>query len=387
MKRNNGKTKVLLVAETISKLAMAKSERVIQLAEYLNKKGYYVIVLTSKDQENYIFPKEINVISTFENKPYFNSQLLNRVINPFQDSMLYTYIFGYHSISGQLNDISFDIVISSGPPHSIHWIASQIVHQKKAKWVLDLRDAWRDNRMFKYGTYFHRIASNYIYKKYLSCADLVLANTDKLRDVILSHGVCDEDHLITIPNGYIEEHFKDLYGKNIEPQYEFLYSGSSYNLESVKKIENIFTELHGHFSDQCVSFLGDDFDGFKYCKSIGKCEPKQVPSVLLSAKILILYLPQEEEESARVLLKLYSYLKSGRPIILIGPRSSTSDLIEKYTDLYLVNQNDPAGFLKAYNKIIKTKNYFNHKVKDMNLSYDNSFDNLHYKMSMLSTKI
>lgn len=384
MKRKTNKCRVLLVSESISKLALAKSERVIEMANYLYKNGYEVYVLTSKDENNYSFCQGVEVIDSLSIEPYFKFPLLNRLINPFQDSMFYSYVVGLWNAKGTVAKLSVDIVISSGPPHSIHWIGNYLTNNNNVKWIIDLRDAWRGNRLFKYGTYIHRLISNYVYKNYLSKASLILANTDSLKILIQKHNVCNDDKIITVPNGFIERNFEGLVDKQELPKFDFLYSGSHYNYSAVRKIEHIFSCLDGQISGKTVSFLGDDFVGFKYCKSLGRCDSSQVPSFLLSSKILLLFLPSEEEDSARVLLKLYSYLKSGRPIILIGPRSATSDMIEKYSDLYIVDHNKPEEFLIAYNQIVESKRYTNYKVSDFDLSYEHSFSKLESKIKELS---
>ncbi|WP_253645230.1 glycosyltransferase [Vibrio sp. Y42_MX_L11] len=358
-------SKVLVVVSSLSRTSLASSERAIHLVKTLVSKGIKVSVLTIKDDDIETFNGEVEIYQYLNIKPMFRNKLLNRVLSPFPDSSFLRLWKSKRYILKKLGN-DWDIIISSTPPHSINLIAASLVNKSKAKWIIDLRDAWKGNRLHRYGTIFHELISDLTYKIYLNRCNLILANTEKLKDEILRHGIRTE--IRTVPNGYPRDYYT---ARNIHSKYDYLYSGSHYNFKAVKVINSLISQCDSKVK---VAFLGDGFGIIDSCYSLGKVSSKAVPNYLFSAKVLVLYLPKEEEGSARILLKAYGYAKSGKPIIYIGPQNATFDFLIKYSNVFQVHEDKPSTMEKALG-LIEGKEYdINLAGINSDFSYEKNFE-------------
>jgi glycosyltransferase involved in cell wall biosynthesis len=358
-------SRVLVIVSSLSKTSLASSERAIYLTKTLVNNGINVSVLTVGDDDIEDFDGEVKVYQCLSITPIFKSKFLNRVLSPFPDSSFLRLWKSKKKILKELGT-NWDIVISSTPPHSINFLAASIVSKSNAKWIVDLRDAWQGNRLHKYGTYFHEFISNLTYKAYLNSCDLVLANTKKLKGEILKHGIDTE--VRTVPNGYPRDYYST---RVVSAKYDYLYSGSHYGFKAVGIINQLLSKSDSEIQ---VAFLGDEFKTIGSCYSLGKVPSKDVPSFLYSAAVLVLYLPKEEEGSARILLKAYGYAKAGKPIIYIGPQNATYEFLNEYSNVIQVHEDDPSSMSEAI-KHIKNKEYkVNLKGINADFSYEKNFE-------------
>ena len=69
-----------------------------------------------------------------------------------------------------------DIVISSGPPHSMHLIAIELRKQHNIKWIADFRDPWTNIEYFDLLPLMKKQRKKHVLleKKVIENADLVL---------------------------------------------------------------------------------------------------------------------------------------------------------------------------------------------------------------------
>ena len=74
-----------------------------------------------------------------------------------------------------VNENSIDVIISTGPPHSMHLIAKRISKKNNIKWIADFRDPWTDlyyNNEFKQLS-FAKQKNKKLEKSVLENADLI----------------------------------------------------------------------------------------------------------------------------------------------------------------------------------------------------------------------
>ena len=94
------------------------------------------------------------------------------------------------------NDI--DVIISTGPPHSVHLIA-EILHQKNdIKWLADFRDPWSD---LYYNKDFKQLA--FAKNKNRKLEESVLKNADCITTLILhlpSISIMQHNYVFIIKN-------------------------------------------------------------------------------------------------------------------------------------------------------------------------------------------
>ncbi|MBB1275951.1 glycosyltransferase [Pseudoalteromonas sp. SR43-3] len=365
MKLQNCKS-VLIVTASFSKAKLAESERVYYLVKSLLKHGVAVTVLTTKCKDNYKLKGDIIVVDSLP-IPLLKFNLLNRIISPIADGLLPTYFMNKKKIISSVEQ-NYDFVISSSPPHSIHYLGLLLANKKNAPFMLDLRDAWKHNKLVKYGTFIHKFFSNLAYKSFLSQADVIIANTPQLKDLVSKDRFNCE--VVSVPNGYPRESFENITPILNSNNLKMLYSGGHYGEKAV----NIISKLLPKSSSYSVDFLGEPFTPAYGCNYIGKVSSQEVPLKLLSYDALIIYMPPEENGSARVLLKAYGYAKSGKDIIYIGAKNATYDFLNFMSNIHYVEENDLATFSEILAKLEVTRSQ--QGINKIDFSFESNFEKL-----------
>ena len=231
-----------------------------------------------------------------------------------------------------------DMIVSTGPPHSMHLIARGLARRTSIPWIADFRDPW--TRMF----YFkHLSLTKYAERRHLRMEKSVLDEADRV--VAVSPLVQEDFKTMTstpvelVTNGFDEDDFvsPDSYvtasGKGLDPRrFSLVHAGlfaSDGNptvlwhvlgsmLETVPGFKEDFSlVLCGKTDAQITASikeagLGENFEDKGYL------EHSAVVEVMKSAAVLLLPLRKEPEYKATLPGKLFEYLAARRPIFGIG---------------------------------------------------------------------
>lgn len=229
-----------------------------------------------------------------------------------------------------------DVIVSTGPPHSMHLIGQRLHKETGIKWVADFRDPWTKIFYFK-----HLPLCSWARKKHerlelgvLKEADAVITVSEQIKDEFIKMesairaDISINNKYYVIPNGFDRDDFPS-------PAYE---------------MEEGFNLVHtGLFSAEgnplklwkCLIELCQENEEFKKnlkIKLIGKTDQEIKSSAALLKVIDMGYLPHSEicayQQRANVLLlplrnepeakgiltgKYFEYLAAGRPILAFGP--------------------------------------------------------------------
>ena len=236
------------------------------------------------------------------------------------------------------------LVFSTSPPHSIHLVGRRLKERFGIPWIMDLRDAWRGHRTARYLTPFHRAMADRQYQQCVGRADRIIANTDRLAHMITGHvgGRADRVHVVT--NGYDEGLFAAATPRAlvVDGAKAIVYAGATYE----GFVESTFQEVGRALErlevrDHVRLMIVGESQGVSASSrfgpvSVGYESRAEVPAILMGAEVLVLVMPAPSKEagSARVTLKTYGYLRSGRPIVYIGPEGAAWDLISRFGGTY-----------------------------------------------------
>jgi len=226
-------------------------------------------------------------------------------------------------------------VITSSPPHSSQLIGFKLKKKFGVEWIADLRDPWTD--IFYYGLLRHSFLSRRIDRHYeqtvLKNADICFTVSQKLKEIFIAK----DDHIDPgkfhiIPNGYDEGDFEDVgkseqgkdfvigYTGTISDQYEpwvFLKAFSNLVHHSLGKVS---LEITGTASPAIASFA--EKLGIRDHISINPPVPhNEIPGLLVRKSVLLLVIPRVDNADLILTGKLFEYLASRRPVILIGPKN------------------------------------------------------------------
>ncbi|MBP8959290.1 MAG: glycosyltransferase [Bacteroidales bacterium] len=258
-------------------------------------------------------------------------------------------------------------IITSGPPHSTHLIGLKL--KKKFPdilWIADFRDPWTDIYYYRefYHTFAARLLDRHYEKTVLVNADKIITVGQTLKKILSSKASGINDKIFVVANGYDEEDFKGI--QPVEPDiFTITYTGTlsqAYPLtgfaEAVRKLTDSGMAVRLRFvgvvspeqKKLLLSYVPENIVEF-----IPYASHPEAIKYMVSSSALLLIIPDHESNKSIVTGKLFEYLASGRPVILIGPKDGdAAEIIEK-TDGGSIPGYDANDIEKAILQIIKNK--------------------------------
>lgn len=241
---------------------LTPSERAYSWAKYLNKGGYYPIIITrnwdfeiknsSSDlykssgtktriekHENYevhYVPYKASIrdqlfIHTSQTKLYFVYLLFSvvySILNPLLIKFLsFKPLFKYSDEYFQKHPETKKLIVTASP-YELFGIAHTLSKRHNLKWIADYRDDWSTSEVYKQSkikqfllTYYF----SYFEKKWLSSCSYFSSVSDylvdKISNFIQKPGEC-------IYNGFMPENYYDTEGTNLYSDFTITYVGSIY---------------------------------------------------------------------------------------------------------------------------------------------------------------
>jgi len=268
-------------------------------------------------------------------------------------------------LSDYLKKNPVDLIISTGPPHSMHLIALGLKNKFEIPWIADFRDPWTDIDFYE-KLRLTRWADN----KHRKLEKKVLENADKV--VIVSSSWAKDlskvpgKKIEIIHNGFDPEDFLEL--KAVRDN-----SFSITHLGAFNRDRNpaVFWKVLGMLAEEDKFFkekLRINLIGQTDISVIQDIEKNNLKNNLIQtdhlthkkgimelAKSQILLLPINNTPNARGILpgKMYEYMAVKRPIIAIGPvNSDCAQILSETNSGVAIDFNDSERMKKVL------KNYF-----------------------------
>ena len=241
-----------------------------------------------------------------------------------------------------LKDHPVNVLVSTGPPHSLHLIACKVSERLKLPWVADFRDPWTKIDFYQdlmLGARANRKHQR-LERKVLVSANAVTVISQQMKQQFEEMG-CRNIRVIT--NGFDPE---DFYPANNGPAAEtpqpegekdqgfsFVHIGSIVPSRNPVVFWNALSELvrenHDFARDLHVKLAGAiDHSVYRSLEKanledrteiIDYLPHKEAIAVLKNARVLLLLI--NDTPNARGILtgKIFEYMSSGRPVLAIGP--------------------------------------------------------------------
>jgi len=256
-------------------------------------------------------------------------------------------------LSEYLKKNAVDVIITTGPPHSLHLIGLELKQKMGIKWIADFRDPWTDI------DYFHQLPltekaiekHHSLEKEVVSTADCVLVVGKTMRENYLKFN----KNIEVITNGFDDNTI--AIDVELDSRFSFVHIGMMNADRNPKILWKVLAEIITE-----NKAFANDFQ----LKLIGKCATEVLESIkkngLKSNVEMIDYLPHNEvitfQKSAQVLLlvvnnvpnakgiitgKIFEYVQARRPILAIAPIDG--DLAEIIS---ITNSGTVVGFEDVY---------------------------------------
>lgn len=257
-------------------------------------------------------------------------------------------------LKNYLKEHPVDVIISTGPPHSMHLIARKVALATGIPWIADFRDPWTKMFYFKHLglTRFSERRHVRLERKVLDDATVIVAVSPLVRDEfvkmtdtpveLITNGFDESDAAEVKPDGYFNVTHTGLFASDGNPDilWEVLAEKARRDKEFSEKLR---IRLVGKTDAEIVEAirsagLSDNLASLGY-------QPHHV-AVAEQAKATVLMLPLRKEPEYRAVLpgKLFEYLSAGKPILGIGqPDGAMATIVADTNTGETYDWNDKTG--------------------------------------------
>ena len=229
-----------------------------------------------------------------------------------------------------LNKTEIDVIISTGPPHSMHLIAEKLHQKNDVKWIADFRDPWSD---IYYSKDFNELS--FAKNKNKKLEDLVLKNADcvlTVSNTLKKEFLNIAKRVEVITNGFDNDFLKPSQ-ESLDKKFTISYIGllpKQSNPKNLFRVLQLLCSQHRNFkNDLQLNFIGDISDAVKKAVLKNKlidntCFIDYVAHAKAmeyqrKAQVLLLVIPNTEKDKGILTGKLFEYLIAKRPVLAIGP--------------------------------------------------------------------
>jgi len=303
-------------------------------------------------------------------------------------------------LSGYLKENNVDIVVTTGPPHSLHLIGLKLKKRLKIKWLADFRDPWTNIDYYK-----ELKLSKWADKKHHRLEKKVLQNAHKI--VVVGNNMKAEfmeyggSNIEVITNGFDMDDVKGMDQIRQDKKFSLAHLGVLMKHRNPvllwKVINTLVKEYSGFSQDLEIKLIGNiDFEIIeslknfgldKYLIKEGYLPHDKIILIQRQSQVLLLLINQTGNAKGMLTGKFFEYLAAKRPILAIGPLDGDVAEILKETNSGIISGfNDDKGLRK---NIIQY--YELYKKGELNVSSKNldkfTREELTYKLSNVLNNI
>ncbi|MCH2488916.1 MAG: glycosyltransferase family 4 protein [Flavobacteriales bacterium] len=250
-----------------------------------------------------------------------------------------------------LNNEAVDVVITTGPPHSLHLIGLQLKQHLGIKWLADFRDPWTTIHYHKslQLTGASERKHKELEKKVLNTADRITVTSPRTKEEFEQ---ITKSPISVITNGYEEVVIGEV---ALDTSFSLAHIGSLLSERNPKILWEVLAELASESSDfsqdleivlvgavsESIHDTISDYGLQSNCKVVGYVSHAEALQFQHRSQLLLLIEMDRPETRAIIPGKLFEYMAAKRPIIAIGPAESDVEQLLTKTragDYFLYNQ-------------------------------------------------
>ena len=259
-----------------------------------------------------------------------------------------------------VKDHRIDAIVSTGPPHSMHLIAEKIHRYSGIPWIADFRDPWtnidfyRDLHLTSIADAIHKRLE----KKVLRNATRIVTVTWRSRDEFKE--LCGRDDIVVIPNGFDHADFEDPATVTTDPGFTLMHAGSMNKDRNPRALWQALKEILPGADDLrkklTIKLIGpvdfsvrasvDEFGLNEYTQFNAFIPHNEIVRMQQRTQVLLLIINNTPNSKTIIPGKLYEYLGSGRPVLMIGPGDSDSARVIGSTQAGAVHEFDDVAGIK-----------------------------------------
>ncbi|OQX88829.1 hypothetical protein B6D60_01000 [candidate division KSB1 bacterium 4484_87] len=391
--------KVLFICYYFPPMGMGGTQRAAKFVKYLPDFGWEPIVLTVKDVHYYAtdatllddirgrkiirtesldplrlwakFKKSANVSgeTTSRSQKISLQKILlfiNRIVSGWlfipDARLLWLPFVLWHGVK-IIKKEQIEVIFTTSPPHSVHLAGILLKWLTGAKLIADFRDDWTGGESQLTPTILHRFINRLQEKAVLKTADRVIGMCDQLsRSLKRKSGEhFSDEKFLTITNGFDGDDFSGLLDAPLYEKFTITHCGSVSRVSDpepfLRAIRQIFDEQPELKNKIKIQFFGSDIFGklgqlLKMLELQEAIEPlqylphrKAIEQMMRSHVLLLTIIKRTDEEV--ITSKVFEYLATGKPILLVTSGGAVADLIRRTHRGIITNPNDPTEIKRA----------------------------------------
>jgi hypothetical protein len=248
-----------------------------------------------------------------------------------------------------LDNHTIDVIISTGPPHSMHLIAEKLHQKNTVKWLADFRDPWSD---LYYNKDFNQLAfaknkNKRLEERILRNSDCILTVSNSLKEELEKTAKKVE----VITNGFDDE-FSASNNVILDTKFSISYIGllpkQSNPKLLFKVLKGLCKESEIFKKDLKLNFIGDISEEVKVeilankldenTDFVGYVSHQEAIAYQNKSQVLLLLIPNVKNNEGILTGKLFEYLKAKRPILAIGPeKGDLATILQETNSGVIVN--------------------------------------------------
>ena len=388
--------KVLIITYYWPPSGGAGVQRWLKFAKYLSDFGWEPIIYTVENGEYPVLdydlldevPKGITVLKTPIWEPYsiykkftgrkkedkINSGFLSEKKNPKLLDKLSIWIRGnlfipdarkfwikpsVNFLTNYLIDNPVDIVVSSGPPHSSHIIALKLKEKNKLPWLADFRDPWTNIDYYK-----ELLLSKKSDLKHKKLENIVLTKADKV--ITIGKSLSEElkalgaNNIDVIENGFDPDDFQSNEYISLDKKFSIAHIGSftpsRNHIIFWQAIKELIAENSNFSKELKIQLVGkvdysvkmniEKYGLEKHVNYIGYVPHGEVIEYQKKANLLLLMINNTPNAKGIITGKVFEYIASKRPILVVGPEDG---------DLSTIINTTKSGIVCGFDDVKKLK--------------------------------
>lgn len=230
----------------------------------------------------------------------------------------------------------FDVVVTTGPPHSTHLIGMALKKSTGIRWIADWRDPWSEVYYFKLNppTAISRSIHKMLETKVCGTADLNIMVSRHLAQSLPTGSK------MVLYNGFDAAAYPITENMAVDNVFRIKYVGKITAGQDMDSLLDILRQITGTTPIQ-ISFVGTMLSDemISRIRDIPELDLRIIPFIphrnaiaeMMHSDLLILFINYYPGHEGMLTSKLFEYLGTGHPVLGLGPHGGEAEeLIGRY---------------------------------------------------------
>lgn len=277
----------------------------------------------------------------------------------------------------------YDVLYTSGPHHSVHWIGYLLKRRLGVPWVMEYRDTWGTNFLNFYRPGWIGRIDRVLERHFGQFADRIVAVTPTVAGSLCRQFGAKVRY---IPNGYDPEEFQSLPVHSPNSPRQIVFAGALSPFRNLEPVAKALEVTEADFIvlgtvDQDLGPTTKRLADQGRIRFAGVCGRRETLNHLARADLLVHVGEAIDRYGESIAGKLYEYIASGRPILSLVNRGDASRMLRAVPHSRCAPPEDVEAITKALTELLQTD--FHTAAVPSDIEIRHSYPNIARKLDSL----